>query len=189
MICLCDGLAGTRPHTLPACAIAASVAPEHKGLSTNESSTSWMTQEGGTLKRSAAMESGEKERKKELGGAADDGEEEREDGAGGQQTGTPIGGSWIQDRSIPATGGIRTRKGKEETGMPRRLFDLDWSHLKKNRNKQQKLLLSLCELDFMSNKNRKADAYILQTNTNHIRQCLAIPVLTTVKLKSNGTHE
>ncbi|KAJ1190583.1 hypothetical protein NDU88_007321 [Pleurodeles waltl] len=64
------------------------------------------------------MESGEKEQKKVQGGAADDGEEERKDGAGGQETGTLIGGSWIQDRSIPATGGIRTRKGEEETGTP-----------------------------------------------------------------------
>ncbi|KAJ1133765.1 hypothetical protein NDU88_000241 [Pleurodeles waltl] len=67
------------------------------------------------------MESREKERKKKSGEAAEDGEEQLEDGAGGQEateTGTPIGGSWIQDRSITATCGIGTRRGKEETGTP-----------------------------------------------------------------------
>ncbi|KAJ1137395.1 hypothetical protein NDU88_003802 [Pleurodeles waltl] len=79
-------------------------------------------QEGGTLKSLAEMESGRKELKKESGEAAKDGEEERVDGAGCQdatETGTPIGRSWIQDRTITVTGGLRTRRGEEETGTPR----------------------------------------------------------------------
>ncbi|KAJ1084193.1 hypothetical protein NDU88_004345 [Pleurodeles waltl] len=86
------------------------------------SGTPWTTREGGTFKRLAKTESKMKEWKQESGEYEGDGEEERDDRTSSQEdtaTGTPIGGSGIQERSFTVTGVIRPRRGEEETRMPR----------------------------------------------------------------------
>ncbi|KAJ1127069.1 hypothetical protein NDU88_005475 [Pleurodeles waltl] len=123
---ICDGLAETRPHTLPTSAVAASGVPEQQGLSAKESGSSWTTREGGILKRSAEKESERKEWKKESGESVEDGEEEWDDRASSQEateTGTPIGVSLRPAESDP--GGARRRpechgdREAERSSLPR----------------------------------------------------------------------
>ncbi|KAJ1135723.1 hypothetical protein NDU88_002158 [Pleurodeles waltl] len=104
----CDGLAGTRPHTPPTCAVTACGVPEHHGISTNERGATGTTQEDGKIRRSASGLNG----KKESGVKADQGEEERDGGTRDQEdteARTP-------DRRIWGTGGkfLRDRRNKDD---------------------------------------------------------------------------
>ncbi|KAJ1104899.1 hypothetical protein NDU88_002307 [Pleurodeles waltl] len=76
MIYNCDGLARTRPHTLPTCAAAACSVPEHLRTTTNGRSEARSTLEGGGTRR---VVSGPQE-EKESGEKAIEEEEERDGG-------------------------------------------------------------------------------------------------------------
>ncbi|KAJ1141075.1 hypothetical protein NDU88_007411 [Pleurodeles waltl] len=75
LLTVCDGLAGTHPHTRLTCAAAACGAPERPSATTNEPRASGAMQEGGGIRRSASA----KEREKE-DGAKGIGKEEGRDG-------------------------------------------------------------------------------------------------------------
>ncbi|KAJ1188594.1 hypothetical protein NDU88_005353 [Pleurodeles waltl] len=75
LITLCDGLAGTRPHTRPTCVAAACGVQEHHGAATKERRDSGSTREGGGTRRSTSAEQGTKENDEEW-----DGDEEGQDG-------------------------------------------------------------------------------------------------------------
>ncbi|KAJ1207967.1 hypothetical protein NDU88_003357 [Pleurodeles waltl] len=61
----CDGLAGTRSHTRPTCAIAAGDVPEHYETATNGRGDAGSRRDGRGLRRAASAPQGEKENGKE----------------------------------------------------------------------------------------------------------------------------